>query len=162
LMLTVSPFVHFNRANYDGDPNDAPVSTVQHLDSTYAGGHVALNGVSAKHNSGIGISAFGQQHNEFIHLLANDGPANNCLQQRPSSGQREAGFLEDQFKATTWLTLTAGVRLTHFAGAVSENAASPRIGAAIRIPYLNWIVRGFYGRYYQAPPLSTVSGPLLD
>ena len=162
VLLTVSPFVHFNRANYDGDPNDTPVSTVQHLDSTYAGGQIALNALSAKHNARIGIYAFGQHDNEFIHLLANDGSANNVLQQRPSSGQLEAGFLEDQFKATTWLTLTAGVRLTHFAGAVSENAASPRIGVAIRIPYLNWIVRGFYGRYYQAPPLSTVSGPLLD
>src|ERR1039458_4994685 len=32
-MLTVSPFLHFNRANYDGDPNDTPVATVQHLHS---------------------------------------------------------------------------------------------------------------------------------
>lgn len=36
------------------------------------------------------------------------------------------------------------------------------MGAAIRIPRLNWVLHGFYGRYYQAPPLSTVSGPLLD
>jgi outer membrane receptor protein involved in Fe transport len=35
------------------------------------------------------------------------------------------------------------------------------LGASIRLPYLNWILRGFYGRFYQAPPLSTVSGPLL-
>jgi outer membrane receptor protein involved in Fe transport len=30
------------------------------------------------------------------------------------------------------------------------------------VPRLGWVVRGFYGRYYQAPPLSTVGGPLLD
>jgi outer membrane receptor protein involved in Fe transport len=36
------------------------------------------------------------------------------------------------------------------------------VGAAIRIPRLNWVLRGFWGEYYQAPPLSTVSGPLLD
>jgi len=70
--------------------------------------------------------------------------------------------LEDQFKLTSWLTLTGGLRLTHFSGGVSENAADPRAGAAIRIPHLNWVLRGFYGAYYQAPPLSTVSGPLLD
>jgi outer membrane receptor protein involved in Fe transport len=29
------------------------------------------------------------------------------------------------------------------------------------VPKLNWMLRGFYGRFYQAPPLSTVSGPLL-
>jgi outer membrane receptor for ferric coprogen and ferric-rhodotorulic acid len=27
---------------------------------------------------------------------------------------------------------------------------------------LNWTLRGFWGKYYQAPPLSTVSGPLLE
>jgi outer membrane receptor protein involved in Fe transport len=52
--------------------------------------------------------------------------------------------------------------LTHFSGAISENAASPRTGAALRIPHLNWVLRGFWGEYYQAPPLSTVSGPLLQ
>jgi len=35
VLLTTSPFFHFNRANYDGDPNTVPVSTTQHLDSTY-------------------------------------------------------------------------------------------------------------------------------
>ena len=36
------------------------------------------------------------------------------------------------------------------------------MGAAIRLPKLNWVLRGYYGRYYQAPPLDTVSGPLLQ
>ena len=54
------------------------------------------------------------------------------------------------------------MRLTHFSGAISENAASPRLGGAIRIPHLNWVLRGFWGEYYQAPPLSTVTGPLLN
>jgi outer membrane receptor protein involved in Fe transport len=71
-------------------------------------------------------------------------------------------FLEDQYKVLSWLTLTAGVRLTHFSGAISENAVNPRLGGAIRIPHLNWVLRGFWGEYYQAPPLSTVTGPLLD
>jgi outer membrane receptor for ferrienterochelin and colicin len=162
LLFTVSPFMHFNRANYDSDPNDVPVSTTQHLDSTYAGGQIALNAVSEKHNARIGVYAFGQHDNEFIHLIANDGSGEKVSATQPSSGQLEAGFLEDQFKLTSWLTLTGGVRLTHFSGAVSENAADPRAGAALRIPHLNWILRGFYGAYYQAPPLSTVSGPLLD
>ena len=30
------------------------------------------------------------------------------------------------------------------------------------LPKLDWVLRGFYGRYYQPPPLSTVSGPLLN
>jgi outer membrane receptor protein involved in Fe transport len=43
-----------------------------------------------------------------------------------------------------------------------ENAANPRVGAAIRFPKVNWVLRGFYGGYYQAPPLSTISGPLIE
>jgi outer membrane receptor protein involved in Fe transport len=162
LLLTVSPFMHFNRANYDGGANDTPISAVQHLDSTYAGAQISLEAVTSKHNARVGVYGFGQHDNEFIHLVANDGSGADVLQQLPASGHLEAGFLEDQFKLTEWLTLTGGVRLTHFSGAISENAASPRIGAAIRIPRLHWILRGFYGRYHQAPPLSTVSGPLLE
>src|SRR5262249_28338175 len=78
------------------------------------------------------------------------------------SGNLEAGFIEDQFQATSWLKFTGGVRLTHFSGLVSENAVSPRAATSLRVPRLNSTLRGFYGRFYQAPPLSTVSGPLLD
>ena len=162
LLLTVSPFAHFNRANYDGDPNDYPISTTQHLDSTYAGGQASLNAVTGRHNARVGIYTFAQHDDEYIRLLANDGSTSNVAAEKNSNGQLETAFLEDQFKATSWLTITGGVRLTHFSGAVSENAADPRVGAAIRIPRLNWILRGFYGAYYQAPPLTTVSGPLLD
>jgi outer membrane receptor protein involved in Fe transport len=45
---------------------------------------------------------------------------------------------------------------------VVDNAADPRIGVALRIPKLGWVARAFYGRYYQAPPLLTVSGPIID
>jgi outer membrane receptor protein involved in Fe transport len=162
LLLSVSPFVHFNRANYDGDPNDVPVSTIQHLDSTYAGAQIALNSVTANHDARIGVYGFGQHDNEFVHLLANDGSGDNVQAAQASNGHLEAAFLEDQWKLTRWVTLTGGVRLTHFSGQISENTADPRVGLAIRIPRLNWVVRGFYGAYYQAPPLSTVSGPLLD
>jgi outer membrane receptor protein involved in Fe transport len=162
LLFTAAPFVHFNRANYDGDPNDTPVSTTQHLDSTYAGAQLALNAVTQKHDARIGIYGFGQRDYEAINLIANDGSGDNVSAIRPSSGHLEAAFLEDQFKLVPWLTLTGGLRLTHFSGAVSENAADPRVGAAIRIPHLNWVLRGFYGAYYQAPPLSTVSGAVLN
>ncbi|HEY8671677.1 MAG TPA: TonB-dependent receptor, partial [Terriglobales bacterium] len=36
------------------------------------------------------------------------------------------------------------------------------IGAAVQIPHLGWVVRGFYGRYYQAPPLVTVTNSTLN
>jgi outer membrane receptor protein involved in Fe transport len=54
------------------------------------------------------------------------------------------------------------VRFTRFAGLITETAGSPRAGVAIEIPKLKWVLRGAYSRYYQPPPLDTLSGPLLD
>ncbi len=161
VLLTASPFYHFNRANYDGAPNDAPISATQHLDSVYAGAQATIAAVTQRHNAVLGVYGFGQHDREFIGLLANDGSGSSVQQTDTPTGQLEALFLEDQYKATSWLTLTGGVRLTHFAGSLSENAADPRLGASVRIPHLHWVLRGFWGEYYQAPPLSTVNGPLL-
>jgi len=70
-------------------------------------------------------------------------------------------LLDEKFKPFSWLTLSAGLRPTHFAGSgVSENAISPRFGATLTVPRLHWTFRAFYGHYYQAPPLLTASGPL--
>ena len=162
LLLTTSPFYHFNRANYDGDPNDSPISTTQHQDSQYAGAQIALSAVTQKHNIVAGFYGFGQHDSQSIRLLANDGSGDSVQQRNAATGQLESAFVEDQYKALSWLTLSAGVRLTHFGGAISENAADPRLGGSVRIPKLHWILRAFWGEYYQAPPLSTVSGPLLE
>jgi outer membrane receptor for ferrienterochelin and colicin len=161
LLLTVSPFYHYNRANYEGGPGD-PVSTTQHRGSQYAGAQIALSAVTSRHNASAGIYAFGQHDDELVNLNANGEPNLSVAQGRITTGHLEALFFEDQYRASSWLTLTAGIRLTHFSGAISENAASPRLGGSIRIPHLHWVLRGFWGRYYQAPPLSTVAGPLLD
>ena len=159
VLLTVSPFYHYNRANYDGDPNDTPVSATQHRSSQYAGAQIALSAVTKQHNASMGLYGFGQHDDESVGLI--DSGA-SLAERKISTGHLETLFLEDQYKAWSWLTLTAGLRLTHFSGAISENAASPRLGGSIRIPRLKWVLRGFWGEYYQAPPLSTVSGPLLD
>ena len=47
------------------------------------------------------------------------------------------------------------------ARSVAENQADPRVGVALRVPRLNWVLRAFYGHYYQPPPLVTATGPLL-
>jgi outer membrane receptor protein involved in Fe transport len=60
------------------------------------------------------------------------------------------------------MTFNGGLRLSHYGGPVSENAADPRIGAAIQVPRLKWVLRAFYGRYYQAPPLVTPSNSLAQ
>ncbi|HVH87098.1 MAG TPA: TonB-dependent receptor [Terriglobales bacterium] len=161
LVLTVAPFFHFNRAAFEGGPNDVP-STTDNRASNYAGGQVSVTAIYGRHNVSAGIYAFGQHDNTFFRLVANDGSGGDLRERDILSGQLEALFLQDQFKVNSWLTLNGGVRLTHFAGSLNENSADPRLGVAIRLPELNWVLRANYGRYYQAPPLSTLSGPLLE
>jgi outer membrane receptor protein involved in Fe transport len=84
------------------------------------------------------------------------------LTRQKTSGDLEALFIEDQFKATSWLTLNAGVRFTRFAGLIAETAGSPRLGVAIQIPHLKWVIRGSYARFYQAPPLDTAGNGLQE
>ena len=162
LLLTVSPFYHDNAAHYDGDPNDTPISATQHRVSKYAGAQVTWNAVTKRHNATAGVYGFGQSDDELVRLIANNGPGLSLPQDHPSNGGLAAAFFEDQYRALSWLTLSAGVRLTHFNGAIAENAATPRLGGTIQIPHLKWVLRGFWGQYYQPPPLSTVTGPLLD
>ncbi|MBZ5597622.1 MAG: TonB-dependent receptor [Acidobacteriia bacterium] len=162
LVLTVSPFYHFNRAHYLGGPLDQPVSPEDDRGSSYVGGVVSLAWTQRRHTLRTGIQIFGQRDNELFAIASSD-PAQLLPPQRKILwGNVETFFLEDQFKLTSWLTVNGGVRLTHFGATISENAADPRIGAAVRIPKLNWVARAFYGRYYQAPPLLTVGGPLID
>jgi len=52
--------------------------------------------------------------------------------------------------------------LTHYGGLRTENAADPRLGVAVRIPRLNWVLHGYYAYYYQPPPLDSLAGPALD
>ena len=161
VLLTVSPFYHFNRAHYVGGPLDLPLSPEDDRGSSYAGGVVSLAVVEGRNNAHLGLQGFAQRDNTFFAIT--DTIAGSSLRQRSMlSGQLESAFLEDQFKAAKWLTFNGGLRITHFSGGLSETAADPRLGAAIQVPRLGWVLRGFYGRYYQAPPLLTVGGPLLN
>jgi outer membrane receptor protein involved in Fe transport len=165
-VVTVSPFYHFNRAHYTGDYNGVPDPNVVIPDddrgSNYIGGVVSAEITRKRHTLRAGFQVFGQRDNQFFGIVTSDG-SNPPVQQREILwGNVEALFVEDQFHVTNWLTLNGGVRLTHFGASISENAADPRIGAALQIPKLKWIARAFWGTYYQAPPLTTISGPLFE
>jgi outer membrane receptor protein involved in Fe transport len=161
LLLTVSPFYHFNRANLIGGPNDPGLNVQHNRSSNYGGAQASLSAVVRKHNARVGFYGFGQSESTLLNVQATDGSGFGVTQSANPTGSLAALFVEDEYQATSWLRLNGGLRLTHFAGSNSENAASPRAGATVRIPRLNWSLRGFYGRFYEAPPLSTVSGPLL-
>jgi hypothetical protein len=161
-LLTVSPFFHFNSADYSSSPEDYPVATTQNRASTYAGGQVSFAANVAKNNLQVGLYSFYQRDNELFGAAFNNGGGAPFTDVEHPSGNLEAFFIDDKFKPFSWLTLSAGMRPTRFSGAISESAISPRFGVAAVVPRLHWVVRAFYGHYYQAPPLITASGPLLD
>ncbi len=72
LMLTLSPFYHFNRAAYEGGPTDVPIATDNRA-SNYEGGQITLSAVNKRNNAEAGIYAFAQQDNSFFSVIANDG-----------------------------------------------------------------------------------------
>jgi outer membrane receptor protein involved in Fe transport len=173
VLLTVAPSFHFNRAAYEGlGAPDQRIVTTDNRASSYAGGEVTLAVVKGRHNARFGMYGFAQHDNTLIALTGTsvDGttdpatltPVNVPPTRRIAGAALNAFWVEDQYKVASWLTVNAGIRFTHFDGLVTENVGSPRVGAAIQIPRLNWIVRGAYSRYYQAPPLDTISDTILQ
>ena len=100
--------------------------------------------------------------NDSTQTACTGSPSNPLSEIDNPTGSQVAVYAEDQLRVTSWLNLSGGLRQTHFSGGVVENASSPRAGASLRIPKLHWVFRGFYGHFYQAPPLLTVSGPLIQ
>ena len=161
ILLTASPFYHRNIANYDSSPADVSLATTDHHTSTYAGGQVSFSANVARNNLQAGFYGFHQNDSQFFGIIFNDGSGTSPLAERDSgTGGLEAFFIDDKFKPFPWLTLTAGMRPTHFSGGITESSISPRFGATLTVPHLNWTFRAFYGHYFQAPPLLSVGGPL--
>ncbi|HVG21613.1 MAG TPA: TonB-dependent receptor [Blastocatellia bacterium] len=161
-LLNVSPFYHFAGGDFEGGPNDKPIIPRHERSSHYVGAHVLASAVTRRHSLKMGLYAFAERDSTLFGIQTTDGSGVNLKQRVKTNGNLEAVFIGDQYKPFSWLGLIGGIRLTHFEGAITETAADPRVGATIRLPRLNWVFHGFYGRYYQEPPLSTVSGPLLD
>ena len=161
LVFSLTPSYHFNRAAFEGGPADVPIATDNRA-SSYTGGQASLTIIKGRHDAKVGVYSFMQKDNTFFNLVANGGSGNAFDQREIVRGDLEEVFIEDQYKATTWLTLNGGVRFTRFSGLIDETAGSPRAGVALQIPKLKWVLRGDYSRYYQPPPLDTLSGPLLS
>ncbi len=171
-VLTVSPFYHYNGADYHGGPNDIPVISSVTQTAQYGGLQAAISSNYRNNDLQAGVYGFAQhQYNYFYNVFTCHQdctvfgePPNGLTSYPPSSigvnGGVAAFFINDKFKVTPWLTLIAGLRETAFSSTISENATDPRLGAAVRVPKLNWTFRGFYGYFYQAPPLSTATGPV--
>ena len=185
LMTTVSPFYHYNRGDYASSPNDDPVGATENRSSIFVGGQGTF-AANYKHNDlQVGFVSFYQRDYQLFGATFNPpqqpqcvtptNPTGTCTpftdSERPTANL-ETFYIDDKFKPFSWLTLSAGMRPTRFAegnfpasataAPVDESAISPRFGATATVPRLNWTFRAFYGLYYQAPPIESVSGPLIN
>ncbi|MGA2157579.1 MAG: TonB-dependent receptor, partial [Bryobacteraceae bacterium] len=175
LLTTVSPFYHYNRGDYASNPNDNPIAGTEDRSSTYVGGQATFAANYKKNDLQVGFVSFYQTDNQFFGAIFNPlafpppVPPTIADPEHPTA-HLEAFYLDDKFKPFSWLTLSAGSRPTWFsegnfaAGStppIAESAISPRFGATVTIPKIRWTFRAFYGHYYQAPPIETVSGPAL-
>ena len=161
LLLTVTPSYHFNGAHYLGGPMDSPFILDDNQRSNYVGGTAALQARRKRHNLRVGVDFWAQHDDTFFGLTANPG-GGVLTQEERQWAHSSTVYADDQFQPAAWLTLDLGIRLTRYSGLVNENAASPRLGAAIRIPRLNWTLHGYYAYYYQPPPLDSLAGPSLE
>ncbi len=162
MMLTVSPFYHYNGADYHGGPNDYPVISTVNQTANYAGMQADFHASFWKNDIQAGGYGFFQHQYNYFDNKFTDGGLNFPASSIGVNGGVAAEFINDKFQVTPWLTLFAGLRQTEFnSSSISENATDPRVGAAVKVPRLNWVFRAFYGHYYQAPPLVTATGALL-
>ena len=162
-VLQISPFFHYNGADYESPSTDIPVATTVDRSSTYAGAQASITTEIARNTLQAGFSSFGQHDNYLFGGIFNDGSGTPSFKTPDAaSGGVIEEFLSDTYKPTSWLTLIAGLRETHFQGQFTENETDPRFGLAVRIPKLDWVFRGFYGRFYQPPPLLTAAGPVVQ
>jgi hypothetical protein len=168
LMSTVSPFFHYNSGDYASKTTDTPQAATEDRTSIYAGGQATFAANYKKNDVQVGFVSFYQSDDQLFDVI----PGLASPDTEHPTANLETFYIDDKFNPFSWLTLSAGMRPTRFAEGnfaatstaqpVSESAISPRFGAAVTIPKLRWTFRAFYGHYYQAPPIETVSGPLLQ
>jgi hypothetical protein len=164
-LVEIAPFYHFNQADYDSPSTDFPVATTWHQTSNYAGMQADLHADRGPNSFSAGIYSFYQAENDLFGLNVND--QSFAANQVPNTtATTQAGLLEfefsDHLQVNRYLALLGGMRISNYHGGYMENAAYPRIGATVEIPHIHWVMRGFYGHFFQPAPVQTVSSGLLN
>src|SRR5271154_5936308 len=95
LLLTVSPFYHYNQAAYNGGPNDVPVISTVHQTANYVGAQASLNITAVKNNDlQVGVYGFAQHQANFFNNIFTDC-APSCQNFGPSSAAVSGGLIEE-------------------------------------------------------------------
>jgi hypothetical protein len=166
-LVSAAPYYHWNQSDYDSNPADLPVATTWNQNSNYAGAQADTRfdvGPNAFLNSfSSGLYSFYQHENDLFGVKVNDGSA---ASEPNTPANANAGLFEfyvgDHLRLGQYVTLLGGERFSIYRAWLNETATYPRIGATVRIPRLNWVLRGFYGHFFQPAPILTVSSAVLD
>ena len=75
-LMTISPFYHYNAANYASPLTDFPVAATQERSSNYAGGQASFNANVGRNNFQAGVYSFYQTNRESFGAVFNDGSGN--------------------------------------------------------------------------------------
>ena len=175
LLTTVSPFYHYNSGDYcTAIPTTYPVATTEDRSFDLRRRAGQLRRQLQKERPAGRISQLLSERQPALRRHLQRRQRQPALHRSPSSptANLEAFYIDDKFKPFSWLTLSAGMRPTRFSEGnfasllprrQSTNLPSARASAPL-LPsrVCNWTFRAFYGHYYQAPPIETVSGPLIE
>ena len=162
-LFSIAPYYHFNQANYDSPATDFPVATTWHQTSNYAGAQGDIHADIGPNSFSGGFYSFYQAEDDLFGTVVNDGSAPS---QPNTTANANAGLVElylaDHLRIGRYITLLGGERFSIYRSLLDESATYPRIGATVEIPRLHWILRGFYGHFFQPAPIETVSNSVLN
>ena len=162
-LFSAAPFYHFNQAEYDSLPTDTPVATTWHQTSNYSGAHADVHAGVGPNNFTAGLYSFFQAENDLFGVEVNDGSGRSQANTSASgNGGLVEFYLSDHLRLGRYITLLGGERFSVYRAWLNESAIYPRIGATLEIPRLRWVLRGFYGHFFQPAPLLTVSSSVLN
>jgi hypothetical protein len=162
-LFSFAPFYHLNQSNYDSLPTDQPVSTTWHQSSNYVGGQADGHLDAGPNSFSAGFYSFYQNESDLFGVQVNDGSAPSETNAPASASAALFEFyLSDHLRLGRYITLLGGERFSAFDGGYNESATYPRLGATVEIPRLHWVLRGFYGHFFQPAPLLTVSSSVLN
>jgi hypothetical protein len=162
-MFSVAPFYHFNQSNYDSLSSDVPVATTWHQKSNYIGGQADVHDEIGPNRFSGGFYTFYQSEADLFGTIVNDGSAPSQPNTESNAGAALFEFyVADNLRLGRYITLLGGQRFSIYHAGIDETAIYPRIGATVMIPRLHWILRGFYGHFFQPAPIETVSSSVLN
>ena len=75
----ISPFYHYNRTNYQPNPDDQPNATTAVQTGMYTGGQASFSTLIARNSLRAGIYGYAQHENDLFGVVFNDGSASRTF-----------------------------------------------------------------------------------